>query len=242
MKQPEVHIGPLVVNASFPRVVGILSRMDSAKDFLKDTALGCDLIELRLDRMDIAENPDWSEVAQSIQAVGYPVIATLRLPSEGGAWNGTDEERRPFLQQAMKLCGAVDIELQSNLFENMAAAALEANKTLIVSYHDFKQTPPIETLREVIRRAAIHERVIVKIAAQINQPDDIAVLEELLAAPASAPLCVIGMGALGQSTRVEFPRRGSCLAYGHIDESTAPGQWSCSALVQKLHAGSQGEG
>jgi len=48
------------------------------------------------------------------------------------------------------------------------------------------------------------------------------------------PLCVIGMGNAWKQTRVSFPKLGSCLTYGYLDQPTAPGQVSAAELVRQL--------
>jgi len=104
----------------------------------------------------------------------------------------------------------------------------------LVSYHDYDKTPALDELRAVIEDTATYPNVICKIAVRVQQPDDIARLKSLLAEPRIIPLCLIGMGDLGIATRLEFPRLGSCLAYGHLDGSTAPGQLSCEELSAAL--------
>nr|URC24566.1 major capsid protein [Myoviridae environmental samples] len=56
----------------------------------------------------------------------------------------------------------------------------------------------------------------------------------VLAKTLAKPLCVIGMGALAQKTRVAFSTQGSCLTYGFLDASTAPGQMSAAELTTRL--------
>lgn len=242
MMTPEVYIGPLAVGAKHPRLVGIISSNRSIPFLQGDPAPGCELVELRLDRMNAAGDPQWVETARTVARSGYPVIATLRWEAEGGAWKAPDTARAPLLRKAMEVCAAVDVELQSVLCDEMAVLAKEQGKALIVSYHDFEHTPPLDTLRSVVRRAALNAQVIVKIAVQVNATDDIRILEELLSEPAPAPLCLIGMGEMGRATRIDFPRHGSCLAYGHLDGSTAPGQWSCAELAEKLKSCSKSGG
>lgn len=216
------------------RIVGIISDLKTVPALLADPSPGCDIVEMRLDRMDV-NAPDWIEAAQTIEAQGYPVIATLRIKEEGGDWKGSDEERRPHLLKALDHCACVDIELRSPLFPELAALALQKKKALIVSHHDYDKTPDMAALKAVIARAAVNAQVVVKIAVRVNEPTDIDRLRELLSdAPNPAALCLIGMGDLGTPTRIEFPKLGSCLAYGHIDGSTAPGQLSCKELADRI--------
>ena len=230
-----VHIGRVPVGDA-PRVVGIVSDSATVPGLLAQAAPGCDLVEMRLDRMDVRA-PDWPAAAARLEAAGYPVIATLRIAAEGGAWDAPETERRPHLQQALAQCACVDIELRSALLPELVATAGTLGKALIVSHHDYDRTPPLDELRAVIARAAVAEHVIVKLAVRVNETADIDRLRELLAdPPGRQPLCLIGMGDPGTPTRIEFPRLGSCLAYGHLDGATAPGQLSCRELADRIAA------
>jgi 3-dehydroquinate dehydratase-1 len=77
--------------------------------------------------------------------------------------------------------------------------------------------------------------VIPKISTLIQGPQDIDTLKELLSKHKGRPICVIGMGADASETRVEFPALGSCLTYGYIDSSGAPGQLPAAILRERLN-------
>jgi len=69
----------------------------------------------------------------------------------------------------------------------------------------------------------------------VNSTQDIAILSALtFKASQDAPVCVIGMGRHGASTRLSLPALGSALAYGYLDKPSAPGQFPCSLLSQRL--------
>ena len=63
---------------------------------------------------------------------------------------------------------------------------------------------------------------------------DLETLRTLLLSDWQTPLCVIGMGDLGASTRISFAKMGSCLTYGYLDRPMAPGQISAAALAEKI--------
>jgi 3-dehydroquinate dehydratase type I len=70
----------------------------------------------------------------------------------------------------------------------------------------------------------------------IQREEDVATLRQLLARKWPVPLCVIGMGARGAATRVEFAKLGSCLTYGYLDAPSAPGQPSAAELVALMRS------
>ena len=217
---------------SIPRVVGTVSQAETLVQLAAVTNRDCDIVEIRLDLIG-PNTPRWVEHAQAIEARGLPVIVTIRLAEEGGQWKQPDEERLPLFDTALHDLTAVDIELRSPILGEVSALASRHECALIVSYHDFKQTPPIEDLRKVMAAAANFGSV-VKIVTFTRTDEDVAILRTLLHEKSSTPLCVMGMGPLGPQTRVKFPKLGSCLAYGYLDAPIAPNQVPASDLMQQL--------
>jgi len=181
-----------------PRVVGTVSQPDT-----RIVPGDCDIVELRLDLVPLRQ-------------VDLPSIATVRLASEGGKWTQPDADRLPLFETAFLQCTAADIELRSSLLDKVSALAAKHQKALVVSYHDFDKTPPLAELRQVMSKAANYGTV-VKIATLTKTRKTFATLRALFNENCSAALCVLGMGPLGPQTRAEFPRLGSCFAYGYLD-------------------------
>lgn len=191
----------------------------------------CDIVELRLDRM--LELKDWLRCGLAVESRGTPVIVTVRLQAEGGAWNGTDEERLPLYEAALKNLAAVDVELGSKIVKQVCAMAKKRRKCCIVSFHDFKKTPSLSTLRRIAQKA---QRLgsVVKIVTMLRNRADVDTLRQLLTFKWKKPICVMGMGDLGKETRLLFPTLGSCLTYGYLDKPAAPGQLSAARIVERL--------
>lgn len=203
-----------------PRVVGTVSQAGTLAQLPTED---CDIVELRLDLIG----------ADALRQLDQPVIATIRLANEGGQWTQPDADRLPLFDAALQHYTAADIELRSPLLEKVSALAAKHQKALIVSYHDFDKTPPLDELKKVMAKAANYGTV-VKIATLAKTEDDLATLRGLFRENCSAALCVLGMGPLGPQTRIEFPRLGSCLAYGYLDAPVAAGQPSARELMEQL--------
>ncbi len=210
-----------------PRVVGTLSSLDFRGD------IPSDIVEVRLDRVGV--RPDWLARCKAIEAGGKPVLLTLRLRSEGGAWETDDQQRLEIYKRALGELAAVDVELRSVICRAVADEAARLQKVCIVSFHDFQKTPPLTELSALVEEA---QKIgsIAKISTMINGDADVAVLRSLLERPFAKPLCVIGMGEAWARTRVEFAALGSCLTYGYLDGSAAPGQWHAAELARQLRA------
>lgn len=208
-----------------PRVVGVLSSLKIPQE------LAGDIVEVRLDK--IADRTNWLDHCAAIQGCGKPVLLTPRLRSEGGLWESDDERRLEIYQMALRRLSAVDVELSSPLCPEVAKEARKHQKACIVSHHDFHKTPPLQELRDLVEKAQELASV-VKVSTTLHHEGDLAILRSLLEANWSRPLCVIGMGPAWSHTRVLLAQLGSCLTYGYIDTSAAPGQVPAAELVRQL--------
>jgi len=219
-----------LVVGTVPRVVGTLSSL--AQPFpAPRQKVPCDVVEVRLDKAGVA--PNWLARCQEIEERGWPVIITLRLRNEGGAWAGGDARRLPIFEKALFELAGVDVEWRSKIAYPVAILAKRKRKVCVISYHDFEKTPPAEELEAIVCEAQ-ELASIVKISTRLNGAGDEDVLRALLAEKWKRPLCVIGMGSKWTHTRVLFPKLGSCLAYGYLDKPTAPGQMSAAELTRQL--------
>jgi 3-dehydroquinate dehydratase-1 len=214
----------LAVGAA-PRVVGTLSTLAPRR------ALPGDIVEMRLDR--IRYGADWLDRCVALQSGGKPVLLTIRLRAEGGAWEAGEEERLELYRQGLRELAAVDVELRSVICRQVAREAARLQKPSIISYHDFANTPPLRELCAIVKQA--HQiGSIAKVSTLIQRESDVEVLRSLLRRRWARPLCVIGMGRAWSKTRVLFATLGSCLTYGYLDKPTAPGQISAAELVRRL--------
>lgn len=93
---------------------------------------------------------------------------------------------------------------------------------LIVSYHDFKETPSWAVLQKVIATLRKHKPDVLKIATMVNQFDDVHTVMRLQK-QYGKKIIAVGMGDLGIMTRVY--NRG-LLTYGRLNlqDDGAPGQ------------------
>jgi len=197
--------------------------LQSAK---KAVALGADMLEFRIDAL---EDPDPDEVQQLIADIGYPTIATNRMQSEGGSFNGSEEERTSILISAAKYADIIDIELQTDI--EMREEVINASKSTIISYHDFQKTPTFEELLDVVKK----EKEIGDMAKFAVMPnsykDTLTVLNVLCEVKNTIG---IAMGDIGRYTRVIPPIFGSTITFASIDKESAPGQLDISTTKDIL--------
>jgi len=177
---------------------------------------GADLVEFRIDAMD-HPNPD--DVLNIIKDINQPLIATNRKIDEGGFFQGSESERTEILLTAAKHADIIDIELETDI--DHMNKVIKASKSTIISYHDFKKTPPFDFLLDVVNR----EKRLGDIAKFAVMPKNISDTLVVLNVLSKVEKTVgIAMGDIGRYTRVVAPLFGSPITFASIDNISAPGQ------------------
>lgn len=197
---------------------------------------GADILEIRLDLLGIEDTKSTLELLASLKSeVDLPCIATNRLPSDGGKWEGNEEDRIQILLDVLPFVDALDVELAAptDSREKIIKSAHELGKTVIVSHHDFNGTPSFEKMQSILGMIWKCGGDIAKFAAKANSPADTINLLQVTH-EATKPVCMISMGDLGKHTRVIAPLYGSVLTYGVVGEAVAPGQLSIAELKRTM--------
>jgi 3-dehydroquinate dehydratase-1 len=126
----------------------------------------------------------------------------------------------------------VDIEFEAGL-EQQTAIIKEAGKhncKVIISYHNFDETPGLRELYKIVDRCFELGADIAKVATLSKSKADNARLLSLFSI--EKPLVVVGMGDEGKITRVMAPLLGAVFTFAAMDEGiqTAPGQIAYSKM------------
>jgi 3-dehydroquinate dehydratase-1 len=206
---------------------------------LPPSARSFDLVEARVDLFAQQSLDGCALDCARLEASGTPVILTIRSAAQGGRFAAPDAARLTAFTAAIAAgqTSWVDIENDASIVDAVAAAvAARAGAQLIVSHHDFARTPPLDALLTIVDRCHAVAGAVAKIATAIRSDADRDTLLELLARRPDRT-CVIGMGA-SVDIRIELAARGSLLAYGYLDQATAPGQLSAVETDERLRAAS----
>lgn len=125
----------------------------------------------------------------------------------------------------------IDLEHERTRYSGFRPIEKRGKTKLIVSHHDFKQTPSYDGLRKLYDEIAGRADCdIVKIATMVDSEEDndniLRLIEHASSGGGAKPIIAIGMGKLGKRTRYEGPEKGSLWTFGvlSIDERSAPGQ------------------
>jgi 3-dehydroquinate dehydratase-1 len=197
-----------------------------------------DLLEARIDLFgDTSAKHVRAILGRLRRHARAPIIATIRTCTEGGRWAGSETDRESLFAELLPAVHAVDVELSAGrVAARIAAAARARRRTVIVSCHDFAQTPSEGVLAGRIRAARRLGADVVKIAALARTGEDVARLLRVLITHPTVPLVIVSMGPLGRLSRVFFPAAGSLLTYAFLDgeAATGPGQLTLEDLQAEL--------
>jgi 3-dehydroquinate dehydratase-1 len=204
-----------------------------------------DVLEWRVDFFDrIGDAEAVIATAGRIRqaAGGTPLLFTRRSAAEGGEAIALGEQQVVALYEA--LCAAraaelVDFEMRSDPahLRRVREAARANGIALVLSYHDFTQTPPAAEILQRFRDAQALGADVAKVALMPRGPDDVLTL---LAATLQAsrelpiPLISMSMGGYGALTRMFGWAFGSALTFAIGDRGSAPGQMPIEDLQAVL--------
>ncbi|MEM7385424.1 MAG: type I 3-dehydroquinate dehydratase [Verrucomicrobiota bacterium] len=186
----------------------------------------CDLLEIRVDALSARLDTLKELLVQSEK----PLLWTVRCSEEGGEGNLPISRREPLYLDALHTAAAVDIEVRSlKALGNVIRTGHASGVALIASFHDFETCPSSGILRDKIEEAHQAGAAVAKIAVRVETMDALFQLAGLFE-NAPLPLSVMGMGPLGQLSRLVLAQAGSRLNYGYLEKANAPGQWPVGRL------------
>lgn len=246
-----VKVGSVSIGQGMPKICLSLSgrtREDILLQVKEAVGKPADLIEWRADHLANAGYKDvllQESILHEMKEISQiPIIYTLRTEEEGGRGRLKRRDYYGIIRDVITDCSteAIDIEAfdqergyDGEKVEFLVNLAHDNGKKVILSNHEFYETPPEE---EILRRLIIMESLgadIPKIAVMPTEERDVLILleaarlaeEEAL----SGPFIALSMGELGQTSRICGGSFGSAITFASGENTTAPGQMS----AEKLH-------
>jgi 3-dehydroquinate dehydratase/shikimate dehydrogenase len=205
----------------------------------REAAAGEVFLEFRLDFLD---KPAAGAAAIPAFLGEFPdciLLATCRRHQNHGRFNGSIEEQLAILDLAVKNgAHAIDVEIETAEVSKDRLNQFRGRTQVIVSYHNFEATPPMDT---VVNRIMKVPADVYKMVTTARKPsDNVRVLSVAKALPKDR-VVVLAMGELGFPTRVLSPVFGGIYTYAApmLTDGTAAGQVSAKYLrhlyrVEKL--------
>ncbi len=186
----------------------------------------CEFGEIRLDLLEQVNN----DIVKKIFISHSNLIATFRRNGK------SDSERLSMLGTAVKY-GASYIDADINeslsfidsvkaLCSDSIGASKKGGTQLIISYHNYNETPGFAVLDRIITQSLERGADIVKIACDVSLPSH---TERLLSLPEyyrGIRIVLAGMGTLGGRVRILSHAAGSFFTYASLPgrKATAEGQ------------------
>jgi 3-dehydroquinate dehydratase/shikimate dehydrogenase len=158
----------------------------------------------------------------------YPdsyLLATCRHKLNSGGFAGSIDGQLELLSDAGRAgATAVDIEIESAEKAILGVSTLRQNTPVVVSYHNFKNTPALDPVRKRIGR--VPADVYKVISTALKPSDNLRMIEFAREGIGSTPIVAFAMSEMGVATRVLATAAGCIYTYAAPDEAagTAPGQ------------------
>ncbi len=202
------------------------------------------MIEWRADCFARLDEPErvreiLTEIAPYVRDTA--MLFTIRTQGQGGS-ACLDEKKMLYLDEIAAGSGCVDF-VDLELFEltkpeREIARLQQMGVRVIVSHHDFSQTPPDPVLRLIAEQLAKSGGDIAKLAVMPNSPGDVsrllALSAEMRTSHPDLPVIAIAMGTRGVISRLAGETFGSCITFGADGQGSAPGQLQYETLADML--------
>ncbi len=203
--------------------------MKDAIKAIKEANRFADLIELR---MDYLRKPGLAILLQDRQK---PFIVTNRRKEEGGQYWVNERRRVRILEEAIDL-GAefVDVEFEAKGSWLRDFIANKKGTRIILSSHNFQETPSLKELRRICDRMTRWRANIVKIVTFARGWEDNLLILSLIpyARKRGQEIVALCMGEKGKMSRVFAPLLGAAWTYAPLkkERASAPGQLTLQEL------------
>lgn len=203
-------------------------------------AANIDIVEWRLDFFDtqLSKIKLDSLLCELVAVLnGIPLLVTLRTKGDGGEFQQSWAEYASIIEYLIKsqYVDCVDIEFNCPMSQRdqLLGLAKKQHKPIILSYHDFKQVPEFVQLTKILDQLTYLNPDVIKMAFYVKKEEELLRLRVLKEQwLIEAPFILIGMGELGQETRLNMD---GVLTYGTLSGKSAPGQVSVSEIRKQLN-------
>lgn len=231
-----VKVGSVTVGEGRPKIIVPLTGQSQEEILLEAHQARkspCDIVEWRIDRFQgVKEDGAVANLSHQIRdLIQKPLLITFRSVAEGGQLDLSVEEYY-ILYRNILLNGSVDlIDLELAMPDYIGLGlkniAYLNNVQVIMSYHNFKGTPPKAILLQKLQEMYEKGADIAKLAVMPTSAADVLSLMSLTLEASKTfdlPLLTIAMGDLGKVSRFTGELFGSAATFASLENRLAPGQ------------------
>lgn len=186
------------------------------------------LVELFEVRIDLIGD-GWQDIAGQLEK---PWLACNRIKAEGGGWQDSEARRKEELLKATQLgADMVDIELATPNLDRVVPLVKKQSKCLL-SFHDIKETPPLDSLKKIVKRQLAAGADICKVVTFAHNAEDNLTILRLIPEFPEARIVAFAMGPLGLPSRILSPLVGGDFTIAAVEKGaeSAPGQITVTEL------------
>ena len=212
--------------------------IDDSKDLIStinkiDEALnkGVDIIECRFDYLSNFENLD--HYLDILSRYKDKCIYTVRPENEGGKFSNDPKKRVEIIDNFIHRKPLfVDIEYKLISSNDFIADLVENENTrILVSWHDFLQTPEFDYLLEQVKNMQIYSPHVKIVTTAKSVDDSIKILSLYPSIDTHINLVAFAMGEMGVLSRVLCTVVGDApFTYASLGAALAPGQLSVDQM------------
>lgn len=239
-----VKVRNIVLGEGLPKIavpnVGVTEEeiLASAKEI---AAAKPDIMEWRIDYYEagIKDNEKLIATAKALRDVvgELPILVTFRTKNEGGVLELGEDEYLDLVATVVtnRLGDAVDIELfhDEERVKDLVKQAHNYNVVVIMSNHDFEKVPAKDVIEFRLKKMTDLGADVPKLACMPHSADDVLTLLSATndaRKALSTPIITMAMADLGKVSRIAGQVFGSCLSFGAVGKTSAPGQLSIEDL------------
>jgi 3-dehydroquinate dehydratase-1 len=138
----------------------------------------------------------------------------------------------------------LDVNFIASLLTDLVELAISNDISIIYSYHNWEETPPIQIINDMFEffiqmlpKISYRTNNILKMIFTAKDSRDVKTVLQFgrQNCAQGIPLITFCMGELGKASRIESILIGCAYTYAYIGEPTAPGQLHISEIHKHLH-------
>ena len=189
----------------------------------KAIQLAADYVEVRFDFIDPNDLPYAIAATRNIKR---KAVFTMRSRSEGGRFPLSEEERLLWLSKlANERPMLLDVEFETlRKNDSLLDYIEEQNVPILVSWHDFSQTPSSDKILEILSEMRIYSNYIKLVTTARSTEDSLRLLEISKRIP-NVHAIIFAMGEAGVISRILCTIIGDApFTYASLEKAVVPGQ------------------
>ena len=195
----------------------------------KAFSMGADYVEIRF---DFLKSSDIERAIRIAEPTKSKTVFTLRSAHEAGRFEGSESERIELLKQ-LSMAGPMLLDVEYLTIKDncdLADFLVSQQTPILISWHDFKCTPPNRKLQDILKGIKIYSNY-AKIVTTARDTYDAFRVLELYEDITGLELIAFAMGQFGIVSRILCTMAGNApFTYAAVNRHMAPGQLDLSHI------------